>query len=200
MPILRAVMFKNAFIRFAMVTLSSFSLVCCGGGGGGGSSAAKKGIDAGNLIPEKASDFELETSFMGVELDFDCENVTFTHSGHSSGKCPGNCEGTLSTSSSIIIEARDGEGSWKRREYSKVSGSWSVRFNGDYYVISFTDLKENGTTSIGNVTVHFRANSVTEGAERIVFGEVIGGKADVSGYNLALSGPATIKTQPDSSK
>lgn len=189
-------MIKNAYIRSLLVTACSFSLVCCGGGGGGGGGGSKKGIDAGNLIPEETSNFELKGGFLGFEIDFDCDNVTFTHNGHTGDDCPGDCSGTLSSSSTLTIEARDSNDTLKSRTYSNVSGTWSVSFNGDYYVLSFSDLKQNNSTSIGKVRVHFRAQAVEESGVRTVYGEIIGGHAEIAGYSGSLGGTATIKTQP----
>ncbi len=194
-PILRGAMIKNAFLRSVLVAACAFSLVCCGGGGGGGGSA-KKGIDAGNLIPEETSNFELEGGFLGFEIDFDCDNVTFTHTGHEGSECPGDCSGTLSSTSMLTIEARDSNDMLKSRTYRNVSGSWSVRFNGDYYILSFSDLRQNGSELIGRVTVHFRASAVSEDGARIVYGEIVGGHADIAGYSGGLGGSAIIKTEP----
>lgn len=194
-PILRGAMIKNAFLRSVLVAACAFSLVCCGGGGGGGGSA-KKGIDAGNLIPEETSNFELEGGFLGFEIDFDCDNVTFTHKGHEGSECPGDCSGTLSSSSTLTIEARDSNDTLKSRTYSNVSGDWSVRFNGDYYILTFSNLCQNDSESIGRVTVHFRASEVSEGGVRTVYGEIVGGQAEIAGYSGSLGGTAIIKTQP----
>ena len=195
-PILRGAMIKNAFLRSVLVAACAFSLVCCGGGGGGGGSA-KKGIDAGNLIPEKTSNFELEGGFLGFEIDFDCDNVTFTHKGHKGSECPGDCSGTLSSSSTLTIEARDSNDTLKSRTYSNVSGDWSVRFNGDYYILTFSNLCPNDSESIGSVTVHFRASAVSEAEDgaRIVSGEIVGGQAEIDGYRGGLGGTAIIKTE-----
>lgn len=189
-------MLKNAFIRAILVTSSALVLCCCGGGGGGGGSSAAHGVDAGNLIPETSSNFAIEADFLGFELDFDCDNIVFKHSGHADGECTGNCHGTISSTSRIIIEAKDINGTAKRREYQNVSGSWDVSFTGDYYVISFYNMKNNGTDVIGNITINFRASNVNEGAERVVKGNVIGGHAEIAGYTGTLGGVATIRTQP----
>lgn len=194
-PILRGAMIKNAFLRSVLVAACAFSLVCCGGGGGGGS--AKKGIDAGNLIPEETSNFKLKGGFLGFEIDFDCDNVTFTHTGHAGSECPGDCSGTLSSTSMLTIEARDSNDMLKSLTYSDVSGNWSVRFNGDYYILSFSDLRQNGS-KIGEVTVHFRASSVSEVGARIVSGEIVGGHAEIAGYKGGLGGVASIMTEPSS--
>lgn len=187
-------MLKNAFIRTMLVASSAFVLSCCGGGGGG--SSATRGVDAGNLIPETSSNFAIEADFLGFELDFDCDNIVFKHIGHAEGECPGNCHGTISSTSKITIEAKDINGTQKRREYQNVSGSWDISFTGDYYVISFYNMKNNGTDVIGNISIHFRAFGVNEGAERVVQGNVIGGHAEIAGYTGTLGGVATIKTQP----
>lgn len=187
-------MLKTVFTRAILVTTGAFMLCCCGGGGGGGSAAS--GVDAGNLIPETSSNFVIEADFLGFELDFNCDNIVFKHSGHGDGECPGNCHGTITSTSKISIEAKDFNGTVKRREYQNVSGSWDVSFNGDYYVISFYNMKNNGTDIIGNITINFRAFGVNEGAERVVQGNVIGGHAEIAGYTGTLGGVATIKTQP----
>ena len=190
------VMLKNAFTRSALVAICALGLCCCGGGGGGGGSSSTGGINAGNLIPETASDFTIEADFLGFELDFDCDNIVFKHSSHAAGACPGNCHGTITSTSRITILAKDINGTEKRREYQNVSGSWDVTFTGDYYVLSFYNMKNNGTDVIGNITINFRAHSVNEGAERVVYGNVIGGHAEIAGYTGTLGGVATIRTQP----
>ena len=203
-PILRGAMIKNAFLRSVLVAACAFSLVCCGGGGGGGGSA-KKGIDAGNLIPEEASKFKLEGGFLGFEIDFYCDNVTFIHTGHEGSECPGDCSGTLSSTSTLTIKASDSNDMEKTRTYSGVSGKWSVSFNGDYYILSFSELRENSKhIDIGSVTVYFRASGVEEdGVVRRVDGEIVGGQAAIAGYSGGLGGlawiitePSTIKTEP----
>ena len=193
-------MIKNAFLRSVLVAACAFSLVCCGGGGGGGGSA-KKGIDAGNLIPEKSSNFKLKGGFLGFVIDFYCDNVTFTHTGHEGSECPGDCSGTLSSSSTLTIKASDSNDTQIYRTYSDVSGEWSVRFNGDYYILSFSELYQNDSEYIGEVTVYFRASSVSEdGDERTVGGEIVGGQAEIAGYKGGLGGFASIMTKQPSSK
>lgn len=193
-PILRGAMIKNAFLRSVLVAACAFSLVCCGGGGGGGGSA-RKGIDAGNLIPEEASKFKLEGGFLGFKINFDCDNVTFTHTGHEGSECPGDCSGTLSSTSTLTIEARDSNDTLKSRTYSNVRGDWSVCFNGDYYILTFSNLCQNDS-EIGEVTVNFRASSVSEdGVVRTVGGEIVGGQAKIDGYSGGLGGLASITTE-----
>lgn len=188
-------MIKNAFLRSVLVAACAFSLVCCGGGGGGGGGSARKGIDAGNLIPEETSNFKLHGGFLGFEIDFDCDNVTFTHTGHEGSECPGDCSGTLSSSSTLKIVALDSNDMKKTLTYSDLSGNWRVRFNGDYYILSFSELREN-SKHIGDVTVHFRASAVSEDGARIVYGEIVGGHAEIAGYSGGLGGSASIKTEP----
>ena len=182
-------MIKNAFVRAALLTACTFGLVCCGGGGGGSSS--KKGVDAGNLIPETASDFEIAADFLGLKIDFDCSEVVFTHATHAEGQCSGNCSGTLASSSGITIRETG-----RTHSYQNVTGNWAITFNGDYYTINFTDLKE-GQKNLGYLKMSFRAYSVNEGgAVRLVSGDVFDGEVSIRNYTGKLSGSAAIKTEP----
>ena len=202
MPIIFCiVMIKNVFYRTVLLVACSFSLVCCGGGGGGGSSDATASVEAGNLIPETASNFKLQANLQNCRIDFLCDNILFKHP-HKEGACVTNCSGSISSESQVTFEVRDSEDK-VGGTYSNVAGQWDVSFSGGHYTLTFYNLKSNSRT-IGAITLKFKASSVTETKEhRVVAGNVTDGEVRVEGMSDSMNrlfGSATITTHSVATK